>query len=1068
MAATGSPEYLVPKLLLPAPWPRYAEMLDGNSDLLVSDAIDGRLALIASVYSQSWDFAHRVGAIRNCLELGRNAGFDGVKRPLSSYFEGVVGPKGALVEYSNPIPPPEMPDADENTRLVTRVSMALLLARTWEQRRRILAAYRTVVDLDQVALILRNLEESDVGVPGLAEVVATAKAQSAGVAVSDAPLSGFLRIEVSGQPPLMTREERLQLELLAYVHTPSWVRRREILRRWREPLLTAHPDELDELWKLVAQIVPEKTIVPARGVLDEARRSGISAAFSRSLPPTQVIIASASWALSGGGEPRDRADDLRRLVHFYDPGIFPTMHALIAKELAGVMTQLGSESAAPLLEEAVEHAAEAAADLIGFGGSAASRTVFFSLGTAHHSRTRGNLAAHCDTAISCFEKATTWAADAGEVAEVGRGYRELATVFVERPNGVRLHNLEVAMKYGEMAVNVFRSLGREPEMAWALYTEATAYQLAWREYAPGVADDLADEARALFEDALAAAPADDIDLRSVIHFNLGSVYTSLGPDNTDNALEHLEQALKMYSRENAPRRWGQVHHSIGAALMRGRIDDARSRQEARAHFLLALEELNEEWLNDRRRTLVALGGLEFREHNWSGALERYDEAIAISDYLVDFLETEGDRFNELAEMRSVYERAALCLVRLGRPDTALPLLDAGNTRIARIVAEETAPISPLDLSDIRSLTAGDSAVVVPLITTQGSVLFVLTRAQAEPPEGRVLDLPTDESELREILSGHGDSPGWLFAYRGWLQLLDDPDTTDEAAENAHKVWIETISRTTEVLWRILMGPILGALEDAGVPPKSPVRIVPSKWLGQLPLGAAWRMVDDRPRCFIEDHPLVQTPSFFLLQQAKRNARQVDRDPSILVVVDDSGTLAFAEAELERIRESVPFRVTDARASQWSPTELANVDGGPSHLHIICHGSYEWGDPSGSGLELGDARTLSAREINRLRLEGVQLVALSACETGITDANRVPTEFVGLAGSFLRAGAPTVLSTLWVADDESTSVLMGHFYRGLLGEQLSAPVALQRAQMAVRNTPGFQNPFFWGLFVLFGL
>lgn len=96
------------------------------------------------------------------------------------------------------------------------------------------------------------------------------------------------------------------------------------------------------------------------------------------------------------------------------------------------------------------------------------------------------------------------------------------------------------------------------------------------------------------------------------------------------------------------------------------------------------------------------------------------------------------------------------------------------------------------------------------------------------------------------------------------------------------------------------------------------------------------------------------------------------------------------------------------------------------------------------------------------------MTLPACETGITDADRVQTEYVGLAASFLLAGAATVLSSLWPVDDESTALLMGHFYRGLFHEGLDAATALQRAQLAVRADPRFGNPYSWAAFFVVGV
>jgi len=82
----------------------------------------------------------------------------------------------------------------------------------------------------------------------------------------------------------------------------------------------------------------------------------------------------------------------------------------------------------------------------------------------------------------------------------------------------------------------------------------------------------------------------------------------------------------------------------------------------------------------------------------------------------------------------------------------------------------------------------------------------------------------------------------------------------------------------------------------------------------------------------------------------------------------------------------------------------------------------------------------------------RLVVLSACQTAITDARRLPDEAIGLPAGLLQAGVPGVIGTLWSVDDLSTTLLMTQFYayhrRGdpATGEGPMAPAAaLRRAQ-----------------------
>ncbi|MEF3274250.1 MAG: CHAT domain-containing protein [Chloroflexus sp.] len=56
-----------------------------------------------------------------------------------------------------------------------------------------------------------------------------------------------------------------------------------------------------------------------------------------------------------------------------------------------------------------------------------------------------------------------------------------------------------------------------------------------------------------------------------------------------------------------------------------------------------------------------------------------------------------------------------------------------------------------------------------------------------------------------------------------------------------------------------------------------------------------------------------------------------------------------------------------------------------------------------------------------------MVVLSACQTAITDFQRLPDESIGLPGGFLQASVPAVVSTLWSIPDNGTALLMYRFH-----------------------------------------
>jgi CHAT domain-containing protein len=109
-----------------------------------------------------------------------------------------------------------------------------------------------------------------------------------------------------------------------------------------------------------------------------------------------------------------------------------------------------------------------------------------------------------------------------------------------------------------------------------------------------------------------------------------------------------------------------------------------------------------------------------------------------------------------------------------------------------------------------------------------------------------------------------------------------------------------------------------------------------------------------------------------------------------------------------------------------------------------------GDASAEALDREDG-ILTAEEVQALDLRGCELVVLSACETGLGEAE-AGQGVLGLQRAFQAAGARAVVASLWKVDDAATGVLMKQFYTNLWTKKLPRLEALRRAQLAVLNNP----------------
>lgn len=110
--------------------------------------------------------------------------------------------------------------------------------------------------------------------------------------------------------------------------------------------------------------------------------------------------------------------------------------------------------------------------------------------------------------------------------------------------------------------------------------------------------------------------------------------------------------------------------------------------------------------------------------------------------------------------------------------------------------------------------------------------------------------------------------------------------------------------------------------------------------------------------------------------------------------------------------------------------------------------------------------LSAAEIGPLDLHDVQLVMLSACETGMGKVS-AGQGIEGLVSSFQNAGARRVIGSLWKVPDAPTAVFAEQFYRHLWVDRLDYPVALRRAQMDMLSAEDaeLKKPVAWAAFLM---
>ncbi|HLL74068.1 MAG TPA: CHAT domain-containing protein [Pyrinomonadaceae bacterium] len=282
--------------------------------------------------------------------------------------------------------------------------------------------------------------------------------------------------------------------------------------------------------------------------------------------------------------------------------------------------------------------------------------------------------------------------------------------------------------------------------------------------------------------------------------------------------------------------------------------------------------------------------------------------------------------------------------------------------------------------------------------------------------------------------------------------------------------LSAVNALTAKLYEALLAPAQAEIERAET-----ILLVPAAEIYFLPLHALGRAdAGGGINYLIETKRFAYLPSAGVLGVVARRAAVSTgedlRQSGLLALGNPDGSLPGATAEVGAISQvfSQPKVFVGPEAT------VQRVAGGEASrapfVHFATHGIIDSRDPKESYLLLaGTPPRLSVRDIveenYKLSFAGTRLVTLSACNTNVGGGDPSAT-YGSLSRAFAKAGAPTVVASLWSVSDEATRDMMIVFYRELAAGQPKAE-AMRRAQLAVKNDARYRHPFYWAPFVVLG-
>ena len=198
-------------------------------------------------------------------------------------------------------------------------------------------------------------------------------------------------------------------------------------------------------------------------------------------------------------------------------------------------------------------------------------------------------------------------------------------------------------------------------------------------------------------------------------------------------------------------------------------------------------------------------------------------------------------------------------------------------------------------------------------------------------------------------------------------------------------------------------------------------------------------------------------------------------------------LQYADDEVNGIAALDPT-VEPLFGDDFSPALVEREANRHTILHLATHAKFLVGQPEESFILFSQQQRWTLADFNEglLNLTRVDLVVLSACETGVDNTFGNGEEILGFGYLMQVAGARASMASLWAVDDGGTQILMHEFYDGLIRGGLSKAEALQQAQIALirmgegGDRGGFElaqtvgldpnnlaHPHYWAPFILIG-
>jgi CHAT domain-containing protein len=715
------------------------------------------------------------------------------------------------------------------------------------------------------------------------------------------------------------------------------------------------------------------------------------------------------------------------------------------------------------------------------------------LACAYFDRIRGNTAENLEQSIECYQSALEIYTKADFPIEWTTIQNGLATIYRDRIRGDKAKNLEQSIECYQSALEIYTKADFPIEWAKTQHNLAGAY---WQRIKGDTSENL-EQSIACYQSALEICTPQELPiLWATIQNGIALAYRDRikgnRAENLEQSIACFQSALEICTPQELP-----IDCAITARNLGNLHFNEENWQEAIDPYILAITAVEQcrYWsTSEQNKQEMIAGAIEvyFNLVQCCINAQQYAKALEYAE------RSKSRNLVELLATRDLYPKGDIPPDILSQLNTLRRQVQAEERRLSqrgdsggsdsRSIASVNSPRSDSDREQLISLK-------------QDLDLLIREQIQSIDPSFQL----TQQVQSIDFATMQGTLPNHQTALIAWYVIRDRINTflvtphqnqplvvSSTAAEYAdlgtlcdtylgnyrtdQDTWSDNLPQLlTDISQRLKLPEIITLIQQL-VPDCNQLILVPHRILHLLPLHAL--PLNPAGDCLLDLFPqgVRYAPSIQLLNLAQTWQRPPLQQ--LFAVQNPTGDLQFTDVEVSTIRQQFDPHVEVLKRDKADKSALNAASLGDANCaHFSCHGSFNFEHPLASALILSGGiiakpdiptaekssryvpyrnggsidlyNCLTLGEIFQLDLHQCRLVTLSACETGLTDANSLGDEYVGLPSGFLYAGSANVVSSLWAVSDLSTTLLMIKFYQNLTKTE-SVSIALNQAQQWLRQ------------------